>query len=104
MRIQEKKATTRALRLNAKTAAELMSPDPVSLRDNATVPEAMALLVDQGFSGAPVIDNAGRPIGVVSRTDLLIHDREKVDYMAPIPNYYAEEAETRARGEELGRG
>jgi CBS domain-containing protein len=33
-------------------------------------------LTDRGFSAAPVIDEAGRPIGVVSRADILVHDRE----------------------------
>jgi CBS domain-containing protein len=53
-----------------------MSPDPVSLEHDATIPEAVALLTDRGYSAAPVIDEAGRPVGVLSRTDLLIHERE----------------------------
>jgi CBS domain-containing protein len=36
------------------------------------------LLIDKGFSGAPVIDEAGRPVGVVSRADIITHDREGV--------------------------
>jgi CBS domain-containing protein len=53
-----------------------MSPNPVSIRRDATVREAVALLTDRGFGAAPVIDEAGRPVGVVSRTDILIHERE----------------------------
>jgi CBS domain-containing protein len=59
-------------------ARDLMSPNPVSLRRDATIQEAIALLSDHGFGAAPVIDEAGRPVGVVSRTDLLIHEREHV--------------------------
>jgi CBS domain-containing protein len=59
-------------------AKALMSANPVSLRRTATVREAIELLTDRGFSAAPVIDAAGRPIGVVSRTDILIHEREHV--------------------------
>src|SRR5262245_2830490 len=66
--------------LDAETAAGLMRPNPVSVAADATVQEALAVLTDKGFSGAPVIDAAGRPVGVLSRTDLLVHDREKVDY------------------------
>jgi CBS domain-containing protein len=55
-----------------------MSPNLVSIRRAATVREAIALLTDCGFSAAPVIDEAGRPLGVVSRTDVLIHEREHV--------------------------
>jgi CBS domain-containing protein len=57
--------------LHARTAAEIMTPDPKSIRQEATVAEATAFLSTSGFSAAPVIDEAGRPIGVVSRTDLL---------------------------------
>ncbi len=64
--------------LRAETAAELMTANPVSIRDTATVAEAVALLTDKGFSGAPVIDEAGRPIGVLSRADIITHDREAV--------------------------
>jgi CBS domain-containing protein len=59
-------------------AQDLMSPNPVSLREDATIPEAIALMTDRGFSAAPVIDEAGRPVGVLSRTDVLVHEREHV--------------------------
>jgi CBS domain-containing protein len=64
-------------------AAELMTPNPVSIRESATVREAIELLTRRGISGAPVIDRAGRPVGVVSRADILVHDRESVDHVAP---------------------
>lgn len=57
-------------------AKDLMSPNPVSIQRDATVREAVALLTDRGFGAAPVIDEAGRPVGVISRTDILIHERE----------------------------
>jgi CBS domain-containing protein len=62
--------------LDALTAAELMTDNPVSVRAEASVMEAVAMLTDRGFSAAPVIDEAGRPVGVVSRADILVHDRE----------------------------
>jgi CBS domain-containing protein len=65
------------LTLTAVTAADLMSPNLVSLRADAGVREAIALFTDRGFGAAPVIDNAGRPIGVLSRTDVLLHEREQ---------------------------
>jgi CBS domain-containing protein len=74
--------------LRAETAADLMTPNPVSISDTATVSEAVALLTDRGFSAAPVIDQAGRPVGVVSRSDILVHDREKPNYLEPVPEYY----------------
>src|SRR5207249_470931 len=35
-------------------------------------------LADSDKSAAPVIDEAGHPVGVLSRTDLLIHERERL--------------------------
>jgi CBS domain-containing protein len=72
-------ALTPRLALEERTAAELMTPNPVSVREAATVREAVELLTRRGISGAPVIDHAGRPVGVLSRADILVHDRETPD-------------------------
>ena len=65
------------LTLLADTARDLMTPGPVSIGSTATVSEAVAFLTDRGFGAALVIDEAGHPLGVVTRTDLLIHARER---------------------------
>jgi CBS domain-containing protein len=75
--------TAPRLVLGAETAADLMTPNPVSIRDTATIAEAVSLLTDKGFSGAPVIDQAGRPIGVLSRADILAYDRERAQRPEP---------------------
>jgi CBS domain-containing protein len=49
------------LTLAAATAADLMTPNPVSIGQNATVKEAVAFLSDRGFSAAPVLDEAAGP-------------------------------------------
>ncbi|HZV06564.1 MAG TPA: CBS domain-containing protein [Gemmataceae bacterium] len=69
---------TSRLVLDSVCAADLMTPNPMSLRAEATVPEAIAWLTEKGFSAAPVIDESGRPIGVVSRADILVHERERL--------------------------
>lgn len=66
------------LMLDAVSAADLMSGNLVSLQATATVQEAIALLTDRGISAAPVIDASGHPVGVVTKADVLIHDRERV--------------------------
>ncbi|MGH7172363.1 MAG: CBS domain-containing protein, partial [Gemmataceae bacterium] len=76
--------------LAARTAEELMVPNPISLRGDATIPEAVALMTDRGFSAAPVIDEAGRPVGVLSRSDVLIHEREQVRHAQPAEEVYVE--------------
>ena len=72
--------TRTRLTLEADTAADLMSANPISLRAEATVRQALALLTEHNYGAAPVIDEAGRPIGVLSRSDLLVHDREKGEH------------------------
>jgi CBS-domain-containing membrane protein len=71
------------LTLNAGSAADLMTPNPLSIRDEASVGEAVAFLLEKAVSGAPVIDVAGRPVGVVTQTDLLVHEAEKGKYLSP---------------------
>lgn len=71
--------------LDAARAADLMTSNPMSLRAEATVPEAIAWLTEKGFSAAPVIDPSGRPVGVVSRADILVHERERLhSALAPV--------------------
>jgi CBS domain-containing protein len=76
--------------LRAETAAELMRPNPLSLRDDASVADAIRFLADKGFSAAPVIDARGRPCGVLSRSDILIYDREKIPCEPGAEAYYGD--------------
>lgn len=62
--------------LRAETARDLMTPGPYSLADTDTVEQAAAFLTERGFGAAVVIDQAGHPLGVVTKTDLLVHVRE----------------------------
>jgi len=89
--------------LRAEAAADLMTPNPVSVRADASLREAVALLIDHGYSAAPVIDEAGRPQGVLSRADILVHDREKGMKQGPGAYYERADLATGA-GERLGPG
>src|SRR5260370_40554920 len=73
--------------LPALTAADLMTPNPVSLGEVVTVKGAIAFLVDKGIGGAPVIDEAGHPVGVLTQHDIVVHDRETVSYLTPDREY-----------------
>lgn len=79
-----------ALRLEPATAADVMAPNPISIAAAANVQEALMLLTDKNFSAAPVIDDAGRPVGVISRSDLLVHDREAARKL-PAGDFYRDE-------------
>src|SRR5262249_53334708 len=69
--VMQVKKASRSRTPTGQTARDLMTANPVSLRDDATLPEILAFLTDTGFSAAPVIDDAGQPLGVISRTDIV---------------------------------
>jgi CBS domain-containing protein len=92
------------LTLQAETASELMSPNPISISANAPVSEAITLLTERGFSAAPVIDEAGRPVGVVSQADILVHEREQPKRLRQTPEYYTRSELEAAAGEKLPDG
>lgn len=54
-----------------RSISELMNPDVVSARPGMTVAEVRKLLATHGISGAPVVDESGRILGVVSQSDLV---------------------------------
>lgn len=56
--------------------SEIMAKDVVAVRPELRVEDLEELLLARGISGAPVIDDAGKPIGMVSKTDLLHRKRE----------------------------
>jgi CBS domain-containing protein len=65
-----------ALVLRAETAADLMTANPLSIRHDATVCDAAAFLIRHEISAAPVVDDAGRAVGVISHTDVVRHGSE----------------------------
>lgn len=77
MTATEKDGSGHRLMIRAETAADLMTANPISVRDNAPLAAAVALLTRKAFHAAPVIDESGRPVGVLSNTDILIHDRAR---------------------------
>jgi CBS domain-containing protein len=83
-----KEQQTRRMILEATKAKDLMQPNPVSIEESASIREGVAFLVGKKFSAAPVIDHAGRPVGVVSGADILVHHREKVRPAAPPDHYH----------------
>ena len=55
---------------------ELMNPDVFCLRPEQSVAEAARGLAGAGVSGAPVVDEHGRVVGVVTQNDLVRHNAD----------------------------
>lgn len=54
-----------------RTVRDIMQTDLITARLGTTVQELVRTLDDEGISGVPVLDSAGRIRGVVSRTDVI---------------------------------
>ena len=60
----------------AEPVLEAMTPDPVSLPPTATLAQALEVFADERIGAIPVVDDADRPVGIVSYVDLLWTIRE----------------------------
>ena len=57
--------------------AEVMTPTVLCVRPDFSMESVTAVLLERGIGSVPVVDADGRPLGVVSRSDLLRrHDAE----------------------------
>jgi len=54
-----------------KTVADVMSRDPISVRPESSLQEAIKIIAERRISGLPVVDQAGKLVGVISETDLM---------------------------------
>jgi len=82
-------------------ADDVMTPNPVSIREELTVHEAVVFLTERRISAAPVINDAGRPVGVVSEADILRHNREHCDHLYWVPQKDVDRELTLGSGEHL---
>jgi CBS domain-containing protein len=54
-----------------KTVADVMTPNPITVNPQTPLPEAIKRLAEKKISGLPVVDEAGKIVGVISETDLM---------------------------------
>jgi CBS domain-containing protein len=83
------------------TARDLMNPEVLTVRDSMSVRELARFLTDKQISGAPVVDENGALVGVVSVTDVaaaasndvaIARERRNPDfYLRDLEQAYSEE-------------
>ena len=54
-----------------KTVADVMSRDPIVVRVETPLNEAIQILAERHISGLPVVDDVGKLVGIISETDLM---------------------------------
>ncbi|MBI5444798.1 MAG: CBS domain-containing protein [Deltaproteobacteria bacterium] len=70
-----KEGGTLRIALSGPRAEDLMSAPPLTIRDDASVQEALALLLGRGINRLPVVDGEGRLVGIVTRADVMVEPR-----------------------------
>jgi CBS domain-containing protein len=60
-------------RADCTPVARIMSLNVQCVTEDVSLPALATCLLEGGYSGAPVVDDEGVPVGVVSKTDLLRH-------------------------------
>jgi CBS domain-containing protein len=65
--------------LGARRASELMTPNVLTVPEDMPVKEAAAFLTAESVSAAPVVDEAGEPVGVLSRADIVKYHGEQTE-------------------------
>jgi acetoin utilization protein AcuB len=63
--------TTRDTASLNKRVHQIMSRQPITLKADGTVEDAVALLLDHRISCVPIVDDRFRPVGIVSWRDIL---------------------------------
>jgi CBS domain-containing protein len=83
--VARKTTTANRARLAAR-AEEVMTRNPLSIGELATLREAALFLTSKDISAAPVINEAGRPVGVISLADIVrcVHMSEVSDTRLPL--------------------
>lgn len=76
---------------------DYMATDLVTLSPGMEINHAMQILLDRHFSGAPVVDNAGSLVGVLSKKDCLkaaLQASYWRDWGKTVADYMSTEVET----------
>ncbi len=59
------------VRTHGRKAKDVMTPDPVTVRPEDSIGKVARILEEHRIKRAPVVDDQGRVVGIVSRADLL---------------------------------
>lgn len=90
------------MELERLTARDIMSKNVVTIHFETSLQEALETLSDERISGAPVVDETGKPVGVISLTDLVRYEVNKAPKGTSTYYTEADDPEDVQRVEEQG--
>lgn len=79
---------------SARTAADLMTPNALSIRRNMSVLDAANFLAVRGMIAVPVVDETVRPVGVLRSSDIRKHRAQRPAHPEAMPNRSADHQAT----------
>ena len=59
-----------------KKVSEVMTPDPILVRPQTSLEEAIKILAEKRIGGLPVVDESGKLVGVLAESDLMWQESE----------------------------
>lgn len=65
------------------TVRDIMTPDPITVGPDTDIARAAKLLLDRRINGVPVVDDAGRLLGILCQSDLIAQQKK-----LPIPTVF----------------
>ncbi len=77
---RRQKQTVKAVAKPKVTAKQVMNPAVETVRDDLTVQELAAFLTEREITGAPVVNERGKLVGVVSAMDIVENAAEGADF------------------------
>jgi CBS domain-containing protein len=60
--------------MTQKTAADIMTRDPITVTPDASVTDAAHIMAEKRIGGLPVVDGSGALVGLVTEGDLIMQD------------------------------
>lgn len=70
------------------SVGEIMTPNPRTISENATIGEAAQHMLEQAIGNLPVVDHAGNLVGIITESDifrLVVHDWQRSQKEPPEP-------------------
>ena len=71
------------------TARDIMSTEVICVHEETDLRDLAKMFLEQGITGAPVVDKDGNLVGVISQTDLLYYQLTRDDELILNSDFYS---------------